>query len=135
MENKSLIFERKMRPEKNDEDYLNLSIEFKSGTNGQRFSFILGEILFLKSANNYVEIHFLEDDQIKKKLIRNTLSNIELQIESYPILVRCHRTFIVNILYIEKFNGNCNNRTLTIKGYNKQIPVSRRYYLTVKEAV
>lgn len=138
VENKSFIFEKEKtqnQDKKNDEDYLNLPIEFKSGENGHRFNFILGKILFIKSANNYVEIHYLEDDQIKKKLVRSTLAHIELIIESYPTLIRCHRICIVNTHFIEKLNGNCNNRTLTIRGYHKQIPVSRRYYLKVKEVV
>ena len=137
-ENKSLIFEKEKiqnQDKKNEEDYLNLPIEFKSGVNGHRFSFILGKILFIKSANNYIEIYFLEEDQIEKKLLRNTLKNIELQIESYPTLVRCHRTYVVNTLYFEKFNGNCNHHEITIKGYTKPIPVSRHYYLKVKEVV
>jgi len=133
MRNKSLILENETK--KRNEDYRNLFIDFKSGMNGNKLTLLIAEILFIKSANNYVEIFYLEEDQIKKKLVRNTLTNIELQIESYPTFVRCHRTCIVNTNYIEKINGNCNNRTLTIRGYKKQIQVSRRYYLTVKEAV
>jgi len=138
MKNKSLISENELiqqKVNKNADDYMNLPIDFITGENGGKLSFKLGDLLFIKSANNYVEIHYLEEDEIKKKLSRNTLTNIELQVESYPGLIRCHRTCIVNTLYIQKMNGNCNNRTLTIKGYYKQIPVSRRYYLTVKEAV
>ena len=138
LKNESLVAEKEKIQQqfsKNEEDYQDLSIDFVSGVNGGKLSFVLGEILFIKSANNYVEIHYLEEDQIKKKLARNTLSNIELQIESYPGLIRCHRTCIVNTHYIERFNGNCNNHSLTIRGYHKQIPVSQRYYLKVKETL
>ena len=138
MENKSLISEKGKTQNQlfdNQEDYMNFSIDFISGPNGGKLSFILGKILFLKSANNYIEIHYLKEGQIKKKLIRNTLTNVELQIESYPTFIRCHRTCIVNTHFIEKINGNCNHRTLTISGYKNQIPVSRQYYLKVKEAV
>jgi len=138
LKNESLVVEKEKiqrQFSKNEEDYQDLSIDFVSGVNGGRLSFLLGKILFIKSANNYVEVHYLNEDKIEKKLVRNTLTNIELQVEPYSGLIRCHRTCIVNTQHIEKFNGNCNDRTLTIAGYNKQIPVSRRYYLQVKEAL
>lgn len=136
--NESLVTEKEKiqkQYSKNEEDYQDLSIDFVSGVNGGKLSFILGEILFIKSANNYVEVHYLNEDQIEKKLVRNTLTNIELQIKPYTGLIRCHRTCIINTHYIEELNGNCNNHTLTIRGYHEQIPVSRRYYLRVEEAV
>lgn len=136
MENKYLLAEKKKTQfSKSQEDNLNLSIDFNSGVNSGKLNFLLKEMLFIKSANNYVEIYYLNDDQIKKKLVRSTLASIELLIESYPTLIRCHRTCIVNTQFVGKLNSVCNNHTLTINGYNRQIPVSRRYYLKVKEAV
>jgi len=70
LENKFLVLEKEAI--NNSEAYKNLSIDFVSGVNGRKLSFILEKIVFIKSANNYVEIHYLEEDQIKKKLLRNT---------------------------------------------------------------
>lgn len=136
MENKSLLSEKeetKKQAIKNKEDHQNLSIDFYTGVNGGKLNFLLSDILFMKSANNYVEIYYLEKDQVNKKLIRNTLRNVELQIKPYPTLIRCHRTYIVNTHYIEKQTGNCNNHTISIRGYQEQIPVSRQYYLKINE--
>ncbi len=138
LQNESLISEKiiiQRQVDKYEEDYQNLSIDFKSDNNGGKLRLLIADILIIKSADNYVAIHYLEGDKVKKKLIRSTLKNIDLQIKPYSNFVRCHRTCIVNTHFIEKLNGNCNNHLLTIKGVDKPIPVSRKYFLKIKEAI
>jgi len=77
----------------------------------------------------------MEGNHIKKKLIRNTLKNTELHIKQYSNFIRCHRTCIVNMHYIEKLNHDYNSYWLKIKGYDEKIPVSRQYLLKLKEAL
>jgi len=111
------------------------SIDFISGTNGGKLSFILSDILFLKSSDNYVAVYYIDGDRYKQKLVRNTLKNIELQIKPLPNYIRCHRRYIVNTHYIIEQNGNCSNHTLTLEKYPEQIPVSRQYYIKIKDAI
>ena len=137
-QNASLLHEKiiiQERVEKYEEDYLNKSIEFISENSFDNLSLLIADIAFLKSADNYVEIVFREGDNLKKKLLRNTLRNIEQQIKPYSNFIRCHRGCIVNVHYIEKLNRNYSNHWLTIKGYTEQIPVSRQYLLKLKEAL
>lgn len=137
-ENESLISEnRKLtnRVENDEEEYQNLSIEFISGVNGVKVRFLHENILFMRSAGNYVEIHYLANDLVEKALVRNTLKNILLQIEPYPNFLHCHRSFIVNTHFIDKQNGNGNRHKLIIQGYPKPIPVSLQHYLKVKETI
>ena len=119
--------------ERYEEDYLNKTVEFISENNAENLNLVIANVAFIKSADNYVEIAYKEGDSFKKKLIRNTLKNIEQQIKPYSHFIRCHRVSIVNINFIEKFNRNHNNHWLIIKGYNEQIPVSRQYLLKLKE--
>jgi DNA-binding LytR/AlgR family response regulator len=95
---------------------------------------LIADVAFIKSADNYVEIVYVEGDTYKKKLIRNTLKNIELQIKQYSNFIRCHRISIVNFHFIEKLNSNYGNHWITIKGYEEHIPVSRQYLLKLKES-
>lgn len=120
---------------KHKEDYLNKSIEFVSENSTEIITLPVTDIALIKSADNYVEIVYKEGEHIRKKLIRNTLKNIEHQIKSYSNFIRCHRICIVNMLYIEKLNSKYNNHWLTIKDYQEQIPVSRQYLLRLKEAI
>lgn len=114
---------------------LNKSIDFSSGNKSERISLLISQILFINSANNYSEIHYMEENQVKKILIRTTLRNIEIQLRPYFNFIRCHRTHIVNIYKIEKFINKSYSHGLIIEGYPDQIPVSRQYLLKIKEVL
>jgi DNA-binding LytR/AlgR family response regulator len=137
-QNASLVIEKKIlqkKIEQFEEDYLNKSIEFISENINENFSLQIAEVVLIRSAGNYVEIVYKEGDDFKKKLIRNTIKNIELQIKPYTNFIRCHRICIVNAHYIEKLNRNYSNHWLSIKGFDDQIPVSRQYLLKLREAL
>lgn len=118
-----------------EEDSLNISIEFNSENNAEQLKLLIGDVVFMRSADNYVEIVFVENAEFKKKLIRNTLKNIELQLKSYLNFIRCHRTCIVNTKYIDKLEKKYNNHSISILGYPEQIPVSRQYLLMLKKNI
>ena len=120
---------------KYEDDLLNKSIDFISENNSENFSVLISEVVVIKSADNYVEIIYKEGNNYKKKLIRNTLRNIELLLKPYSNFIRCHRICIVNLHYIEKLIRSNNNHWLIIKSYGEQIPVSRQYLLRLKEAL
>ncbi|MFN8258118.1 MAG: LytTR family transcriptional regulator DNA-binding domain-containing protein [Bacteroidales bacterium] len=135
-QNESLILEKKgfqNQIHKYEEDILNKKIEIASENLTENLSLLIAELALLKSADNYVEIVYKEGEVLKKKLIRNTLKNIENQLRQYSNFIRCHRICIVNMIYIEKLSRNFNNYWITIKGYEEQIPVSRQYLLKLKE--
>jgi hypothetical protein len=135
-ENETLLRENESvqrQVEKYEEDNMSKSVEFISENNSENFVSHVSEVVVIKSADNYVEIVFREGDIFKKKLIRNTLKNIEQQLKPFPGFVRCHRVCIVNIRYIEKFHRNYSGHWLALKGYDEQIPVSRQYLLRFKE--
>jgi DNA-binding LytR/AlgR family response regulator len=137
-QNELLIIEKRAIQKqigKYEDELLNKSIEFISENNSENFSLLISEVAVIKSADNYVEIIFKEGNNFKKKLIRNTLRNIELQIKQYSNFIRCHRICIVNLHYIEKLTRNNNNHWLILKDYDEQIPVSRQYLLRLKEAL
>jgi DNA-binding LytR/AlgR family response regulator len=137
-QNEMLIVEKKIiqkQVEKYEEDMLNKSLEFISENSSENFSLLIAEVAFIKSADNYVEIVYKEGVTYKKKLIRNTLKNVELQIKQYSNFLRCHRICIVNLHYIEKLFSSDGNHWLTIKGYDEKVPVSRQYLLKLKEAL
>jgi DNA-binding LytR/AlgR family response regulator len=116
-------------------DSFDQPIEFISESNTDNFKLLTSDVALIKSADNYVEIVYNEGDGLKSKLIRNTLKNIELQLKVNENFVRCHRTCIVNVSYVEKLAKDMGNHWLSIKGHNKRIPVSRQYLLKIKEAL
>ncbi len=93
----------------------------------------LEKLILIKSANNYIEVFWKKEDKINKKLIRNTLSNIEHQLKNYPYFIRCHRTSLVNKSFIHKLTGGSKGLQIRLAGIDELIPVSRQYALKVKE--
>lgn len=125
----------KTQVEKFEDDYLNKTIEFKSENINENFSIHISELVFIRSADNYVEIFFKDGPSLSRKLLRNTLRNMELQIKPFSFLIRCHRICIVNTHYIEKLNRSNNSYSLKIKGYEVTLPVSRQYLIRLKEVL
>ena len=125
----------RIKIERTQDDNSNKSIEFASINGSEKFSVLLRKVLFIKSADNYTEIHYLDGARHKRKLLRNTLQNIELQIKVQPQFIRCHRTCIVNICSVTKFDTNCSSHNLILKGYDKLLPVSRRHVSKIKKAL
>lgn len=138
LENEKLSIDKKIyqkQVEEYNDEHKNISIDLISSNNTEKISLLLKEVVFINSADNYVEIHYKEGESFKKKLLRNTLKNIELQIKPYPNFVRCHRKYIINSNYIEALNGNCNNHDLILKEYKETIPVSRQYFYRLKDVL
>jgi DNA-binding LytR/AlgR family response regulator len=91
--------------------------------------------LLIKSAENYVEIVYKDNENNKQRLIRTTLRNIEEQLRKYPEFVRCHRTCVVNTKYILKLSSSYQGHKLKIIDYNDEIPVSRQYLMDVRKVL
>ncbi len=115
------------------ENYANRFIELSSDNASDFIRIPVSEIVFVRSADNYVEVGIREGEEVKKKMIRNTLKNIEKQLKEFNNFVRTHRTSIVNIQYIDKLHKNFNTYWLTLEDTKEIIPVSRQYLMVVKE--
>jgi hypothetical protein len=106
-------------------------VKFYDEYEKQKLSLAIDKILFLESADNYVEINYLSEDRIKSTMLRNTLKNIESQ-NLHPDIIRCHRSYMVNKrnILIVKSNKVKFKHELDI-----EIPVSRTYSKSFKEAI
>ncbi len=84
----------------------------------------LNGLLFIESADNYVEVHFLENAQLKKSIFRQSLKAIS-EMEIHPALFRCHRSYIINLVHLQRLMGNRNKLHVRLSGTERDIPVSR----------
>ncbi len=89
----------------------------------------------IAAAGNYVEVFYTEGDQEKKTLLRNKISEIEEQVRQYPILQRCHRTYIVNIKKVSYLEGNSQGYKLHLLTTTKIVPVARSYSGNIKKMI
>jgi len=88
----------------------------------------LDDLLFLEAMQNYVLIHSISSN---KKTVRSTLSNLENELADFN-LVRCHRSYLVNVNAIESVSGNAQGLKLHLKNSSEIVPVSRKYISKMK---
>lgn len=115
------------------ESYATKHIEIVSENDSDNFRIQVSEIVYVKSADNYVEVGYHDEGLVKKKMVRNTLRNVEQQLVEYNNFIRTHRTSLVNIQYIDKLNKNFNSYWLSLDKTKETIPVSRQYLMAVKD--
>ena len=83
------------------------------------------DILFLSTADNYIQVFYLKDGTVVSAFLRNTLKKAEESLGGFPQFFRCHRTYLVNLNKVEYISGNAQGLKLHIKGCSESIPVSR----------
>lgn len=86
----------------------------------------LSDLLYIESADNYCSVVFLKDSQLQKELVRSSLGRLETQINN-PKVVRCHRSFIVNLAHVKTVTGNAQGYKFHLDVAEEIIPVARKY--------
>lgn len=93
----------------------------------------IGDILYLEASQNYVTIHLLENDTPERRMIRNTIKEISGQLAACPDIIRCHRSFLVNLDQVKEVTGNSQGLILHLAPDKaSQVPVSRTYIPAVR---
>ncbi len=82
-------------------------------------------ILYLEAADNYVAVHYLDQNKVKKTLLRSTLVLLAQQLQLYTGFIKCHRSYIVNKQHIVGSSGNAQGLKLKLQGAEELVPVSR----------
>ncbi len=81
-------------------------------------------LLYIAAADNYIEVCYLNDETLKKEVLRNTIKNIEQQ--NFPFLFRIHRSYLVNINNIDSVSGNSQGYKVHFKDTSiEELPVAR----------
>ena len=90
----------------------------------ETLSFKLTDLVYAAAVDNYTEIYRINNGKVTVKLLRATLKNIEAQLHN-QFMVRCHRSYLINVQEIENISGNTNGYKLKMKNTETEIPVSR----------
>lgn len=93
-----------------------------------RLSIPAPDLLYIESSDNYSTVVYLNDGQVVKTLLRSSLSRLETQlVRNNSTIVRCHRSFVVNLENVEKVTGNAQGYKLHLQNGLFQLPVARKY--------
>lgn len=108
-------------------------INIPSQNVNESFSIELTDLIFVKSADNYVEIYFTDKNKLNRKLIRNSMKELEICFQNYPEIFRCHKSYFVNIDQVINSSGNAQGLKLHLKNTDELIPVSRSLTNSTRE--
>lgn len=100
----------------------------KSGNKKESLTFFIEDLVYITSQGNYASF-FLKNNknELKEKILRVTLTKIKENLEEYPNIIRCHKSYIVNTKYINEIKGNARGYLLESTLIDHQIPVSRNF--------
>ena len=96
-----------------------------SGSTNESVALQVSQLLYLETVGNYVKVHHLYNNQVKTDMLRATSKQMEDQLHTYPIIVRCHRAFLVNLGQVEQIVSKSGSMQLVINHCHDAIPVSR----------
>ena len=86
----------------------------------------LSSFLYCRSQDNYVAVYYVEKSSIKKQLLRGSLGKMLDSIE-HPAIVRCHRSFVVNLHQVKAVKGGKKEIKLFLGHESIPVPVSRSF--------
>jgi hypothetical protein len=92
-------------------------------------------LLFIRSANNYIEVYWKESEAIKSQMIRCSLLYAENLLKEYKFMVKCHRSYLVNINFLDRIEGNSQGYKLFIENISFPIPVSKPSVAKLQELI
>lgn len=92
-------------------------------------------LLFIRSANNYIEVYWKEGDNVKNQMVRCSMAYAEDLLKEHKFIVKCHRSYIVNIDFIDRFEGNLQGYKLYFDKIDFPIPVSKSFASKLQELI
>lgn len=85
-------------------------------------------LVYITAEGNYANFFIKQDnDELKEKILRITLSRLAKELSKYTFILRCHKSFIVNTSFITEISGNARGYLLKSKIISFDIPVSRSF--------
>ncbi|WP_412984681.1 LytTR family DNA-binding domain-containing protein [Pontimicrobium sp. IMCC45349] len=91
------------------------------------------DLLYIKAVENYIDIFFVSDNNtVTSKTFRQTLLKTNQQL---PFLVKCHRSYLLNMENVKEVKGNSQNAKICFKDFENTIPLSKTYYTKIKSSL
>lgn len=122
----------KLREHKTIQDKL---VHFISDYQKDNLSIKVSLILFIRSANNYIEVFWKENLGVKSQLVRCSLTKAEELLKDDKFIFKCHRSYLANVNHIEKIEGSQQGYRLFFDKVDSPVPVSKNYADKLKELI
>lgn len=105
------------------------------GTTNESVTLLISHLLYIEAVGNYVKVCHLRNENVRTDMLRATMKQMEETLQNYPMIVRCHRAFLVNLAQVEQIISHSGSTQLLIKHCHEFLPVSRSNMTQVREAI
>ena len=106
-----------------------------TGTTSETLTLPVSDLLYVVAVGNYMKVFYLHEGQVRNDMLRTTSKQMEDKLQPYPMIVRCHRAFLVNLGQVEQIVSKSGTMQLLIKHSHEFIPVSRSNMAQIKAAI
>jgi hypothetical protein len=103
------------------------------GTTNEHVTLDITDLLYIEAVGNYVKVCQLQGNELHANMLRATMKQMEDELQAYPMIVRCHRAFMVNLGQVEQISSNSRAMQLVMRHCHDAIPVSRSNVNKLKE--
>ncbi len=105
------------------------------GSKTRPIEILVQDFLYAVSDGNYMTFYYLDKtrEAIKSHLVRITIKDTLDQTKGIESVYRCHKSYIVNLMHAERFDGNARSMYIVLRQQQKQVPVSRSLVAELKE--
>ena len=103
------------------------------GTTNEHVTLDISNLLYIEAVGNYVKVVSKRENDVHTNMLRATMKQMEDALQAYPMIVRCHRAFMVNLGQVEQISSNSRAMQLVMCHSHDAIPVSRSNVNKLKE--
>ncbi|MCZ6520395.1 MAG: LytTR family DNA-binding domain-containing protein [Bacteroidetes bacterium] len=101
-------------------------IQIPSDNRNESVNLPLIDLIYIKAMENYLEVFYKLDNRYHRKIVINTLKEVEKYLSATPIC-RIHRSYLVNLLHLRFARGNSHGLKIGLNGNDTLLTVSRSY--------
>lgn len=123
--------ERLMKSRNLKETLIHLESEYKTDS----ISITADALVLIRSADNYIEVYYRSNGNVKKQMVRSSLKKAEETLRDFDFIFKCHRSYIININHIKEVRGDSQGYTLFFDQIDFPVPVSQNYIEEFKKLI
>lgn len=119
---------RKLLPQEHTDEYSTgeQNVQFYDKSGRLVLATARRNVLYIEAANNYTNIHYLNEDREETFILHNSLKELEQRLAGSS-LIRCHRGYIVNLDNVKLMKKEGIGFMLELSGTTRTIPVTKTY--------
>ena len=105
--------------------------------NNEELEMLAENFIYAQASGNYLDVVYYDKKKnVKKETIRNSVSELLDQIDSFGYIIQIHRSYVVNLNYVISINGTIKNSILKLQKKAKvlEFPIARAKVASVKSA-